>query len=398
MDITTILTKKRYISMETPKKGIISKALSSIFGATSPLANEPTVDYNNTIQTYPRYNEDTISAQALQRPYRSQNAEIIDNYDRQDTHDFLDKRGRLSRDSQYKDLFSDHYIIDSQVLDDSDDELNSDIDYIFNRYNHTNDVVNNLPERVPTSLPTNILNKETPGLRTGTQKRLPTDYPGRYPSPLALKRESFERKYVGSIDNDMRNLEREINLENDITTAQLNAKYNKYTPTYADRMYKGPGDDDRMATKNDKRLCEIVDRVSDRNKFLNELNAYVDLNDQVEVPTDINEKYKALREEYIKELTNCQNFYKAYYKLVFKYRNLKKRISRSSTTTIREKINLIKSTSHQLSIRIICDNLLTELDKNDKTIAHYQNELAIANSKIKHLEDRLAERGPASNR
>ena len=92
------------------------------------------------------------STQALQRPYRSQNAEIIDNYDRQDTHDFLDKRGRLSRDSQYKDSFSDHYIIDSQVLDDSDDELNSDIDYIFNRYNHTNDVVNNLPERVPTEL------------------------------------------------------------------------------------------------------------------------------------------------------------------------------------------------------------------------------------------------------
>ena len=390
--------------METPKKGIISKALSSIFGTTSPLTNEPTVDYNNTIQTYPRYSDDTISTQTLQRPYWSRNSEKNDNYNRQDHYDrkdkneFLDKIGRLRRDTQYKDLFSDHYVIDSQVLDDSDDDLNSDIDYIFNRYNHTNDVVNNLPEMAPTSLRTNILNREIPGLRTTTQRRLPTDYPGRYPSPLTLKKELFEPKYVGTIDRDMRNLEREINLENDITTARLNAKYNKYTPTYADRMYEGSSDGGQIPTKNDKRLREIVDRVSDRNKFLNELNAYVDLSDQVEVPTDINEKYKALREEYIKELTNCQNFYKAYYKLVFKYRNLKKQISKSSTTTIREKINLIKSTSHQLSIRIICDNLLTEVDKNDKMVAHYQNELAIANSKIKHLEDKLAERGPVSNR
>ncbi|CUM47128.1 uncharacterized protein AC631_03513 [Debaryomyces fabryi] len=383
--------------METPKKGILSKAYSSLFGPTSPLTNEPTVDYNNTIQTYPRYNEDTISTKPLQRSHR-QNAEKSENNDRQYKHDLLDKRETLGRDSQYKDLFSDHYIIDSQVLDDSDDELNSDIDYIFNRYNHTNEVVNNLSERVPGSLSTGILYRDTPGLRSRTQKRLPTDYPGRYPSPLVLKRESYEPKYVDSIDNDLKSLEREINLENDITTAQLNAKYNKYTSGYSNGAHKGSGDEDRVVTKNDKRLLEIFDRVKDRNKFLNELNAYVDLSSQVEVPTDINEKYKALREEYIKELTNCQNFYKAYYKLVFKYRNLKKQISRSSTTTMREKIKLIKSTSHQLSIRIICDNLLIEVDKNDRTIAHYQNELDIANSKIKHLEDKLAEQGPASNR
>lgn len=383
--------------METPKKGILSKAYSSLFGPTSPLTNEPTVDYNNTIQTYPKYNEDTISTRTLPRSHR-QNAEKPDNNDRQHRYDLLDKGERLSKESQYKDLFSDHYIIDSQVLDDSDDELNSDIDYIFNRYNHTNEIVNNLPERVPGNLSTSMLNSDLTDLKIRTQKRLPTDYPGQFPSPLVLKRGLYEPKIVDSIDNDLKSLEREINLENDITTAQLNAKYNKYTSGYSDGANKGPGDEVQVVNKNDKRLLEIFDRVKDRTKFLNELNAYVDLSDQVDVPIDINEKYKALREEYIKELSNCQNFYKAYYKLVFKYRNLKKQISKSSSTTIREKIKLIKSTSHQLSIRIVCDNLLAEVEKNDRMIAHYQNALAIANSKIKHLEDKLAEQGHASNR
>lgn len=371
--------------METPKKGIIGKALSSIFGTTSPLTNEPTIDYNNTIQTYPTYNEDTISTQRLRRPYRNHSMSGFDDDSRRNGPYVSDQ---INKDKNYKDLFSDQYVIDSQALDDSDDDLNSDIDYIFNRYNHTNELVNNLPKRMPSS----ISNRDS---QLDFDKKLPMGYPGRFPSPLVLLRESH-RYTSDSIDNDLKKLEREINLENDITTARLNARYNQY-PTYDTKKvgkYEALND---AANSNETRLNEMVNRISDRNKFLNELNTFVDLNDQVEVPADINEKYKALREEYIKELTNCQNFYKAYYKLVFKYRNLKKEVGNSSMTPIREKIKLIKSTSQQLSIRIVCDNLLTEIDKSDKLIAHYKNELALANSKIKHLEDKLAKQGLGIN-
>lgn len=35
--------------MQTPKKGLVERAVSSIFGPSTPLINEPTIDYNDTI-------------------------------------------------------------------------------------------------------------------------------------------------------------------------------------------------------------------------------------------------------------------------------------------------------------------------------------------------------------
>lgn len=353
--------------MESPRKSIFGRAVTSIFGPATPLTNEPTIDYNNTIQTY-GHNENIISPQGPQSQWDTATDTGTGPYSRKP-------------DSKYRELFRDEYIIDLRVLDDSDDELNTDIDYIFDKYKHTNEVVGRMPR----------------GVGELDELRLPDGYPGRYPSPLsrvgapgAPRGVSVER----DVDRDLRTLEREVDLEQDINTARLNARYNEYAGGS-----RGTG---KLGTVelgtgggNDRQLRAMVERVSDRNRFLAELNEYVDLSGLADVPANITDKYNALRAEYIKELSACQNFYRAYYKLVFKYRNLKKHVTKPTATSLREKVNLIRSTSLQLSIRTLCDSLLGELSDNDRLISHYQNELARANLKIKHLESQL-NRGPST--
>ena len=322
--------------MSSPGQGLFKRAMANVFGPSTPLENETTIDYNDTV------------------------------------------RSKASNPDRYshKDLFADDFS-EARVIEDSDEELSHDVDYIFNRYHHTNDMVKNLPRNYP-----GRFNTPEPSYEENVRKTKNNeinDYD--YQRPRERLRWASE-PFLISVDRDLKKMEEEINLERDINTARMNAGYNQF-----------PLQGSSQGRRNELDLNDLVNRVQERNSFLEKLNDYAVINEQHRLSSDIASKYDSLRKEYIEELEAHQKFYNAYYKLMFKYRTLKK-ITPSkhpnSSVIMREKVNLIKMNSLQPSVKLACNILANELDKNDNLLLYYENELSNASKRIEQLERQMS--------
>lgn len=366
--------------------GIFSKFASSIFGNPSTdLTNEPTIDYNQTIHSFPneftsnrvydhnhlddttdnyiprRYNqsnESTIPTRDYSKPFQyrttstpQQSTNIRHSYNNNHVSR-LDAR-------DYKDLFND--------INDAD--LERDYRDLLTRLNKRGYIE---PDNVTSSLPLN--------------------YPGKFIHNSAEKH----------IDKRLNDLEDEIYHE-----TKLNTKYNeklKVNDHYKNHTY------DKIISKDEKlsnELKTMKSNVEKNNEFLINLNELAEVNNHFsqngsdsgirskaidKSGQDFEAEYNKLRKEFIEELSNHQFFYKSYQRLMIKYKDLKTKLSNSNSNPnqkIKDKIKLIRSSSSQSTIKSICDNILLDLNENDLVLNSYKLELDAANLKIKQLEQKL---------
>ncbi|CUM66088.1 uncharacterized protein PRCAT00003742001 [Priceomyces carsonii] len=314
---------------------MLGEVFSNLFGASGALSNEPTIDYNQTIQSFPSNDyESTIDTRfdndASRRLQRT--GIMRDSVDPKPYDSFTN----ATSGGNFTNLFS------GVIDDESDEEINNDISSILDN-----------------------LTKTTRKFSERDEYSLPQDYPGKF-RPVTPK----ERNSSADINRQIREIETE--LENEQKRTVVNSR--------------------RMETYSQQRhLRDLVEKVEKQNAFLYHLNELVDISATEEVPSNISQKYSELKEEYIKELSNIKTFYEAYYKLVLKYRDLKKKKKPApSLVSVKEKIRLIKSTSNQASIRSTCENILRELSDNENTAGYYKDELKKANERIKELEALLS--------
>lgn len=385
--------------MQTPKKGLVERAVSSIFGPSTPLINEPTIDYNDTIASTTgtkRYTAqrdglgtlmDTRLVSEQQFPRRSRSSAGLGAFaaprSRTAVSDATSLVGALRRPAA-------GYVVEPNLFDDSDDDLHDDLEYIFQRYNDTGEIMRGLHARThedrPHDFPTSgdLLTGDLRAAGTTVGSRPPPERSpeGRYgAASLGAARRAYDsaaRSGAGSIG--VTHIDSATDsLENDIHVAALNTHRNK-TPFKqgADALQHYESEVTQLLHCNTAALADLAD--------------FVTLHDPHALSADLQARYNALRDDYIRELRNTETFYKAYYKLVFKYRTLKKLVKQASSSTIRERIKLIRAASTHESIRADCDQLLADIDASDKLVAYYQSQLAAANARIADLELRLAEK------
>lgn len=124
-----------------------------------------------------------------------------------------------------------------------------------------------------------------------------------------------------------------------------------------------------------EKLRQLAQSIDKHNEFLSELEAAVDTRaDDAETWLD---KYNKLHHEYTQELIKCNQFYEAYYKLAFKYAELKRQ---SHTTTrsefqsdtqleaLLENLNIIKTVTTNQSIARRCTSAIAELKSFEETV------------------------------
>ncbi|KAG2732344.1 hypothetical protein G9P44_004761 [Scheffersomyces stipitis] len=325
--------------------------------STTPLTNEPTIDYNNTIHTIAS-ERNRLSPSRFNTESRSNSNYVLDYSD-----DELDSEEELTRDFQ---RISRNLTRSTESIRDWDLPTN-----------------HSLPTNYPGKFPKSTRTQEAQ-VSNGAHKGAGTygDHVSRTYEPLSDRVPSadYSENFIEKSDTteQIAKLEQEINEE-------LRSS--------------------RKRTKTDGiQLDSVILKVKQQNQFLSNLNELIDINNSDQeidnIPSSILRKYQALKEAYIKELNNSQVFYKGYYKLIGKYRQLKNagngvRSSAPDVNTsksgffIKEKVRLIKSSTKEENIKLICVNILRELDAmedKDKTIAKYKQDLDAANERIRQLE------------
>ncbi|WEJ95917.1 hypothetical protein PSN45_003448 [Yamadazyma tenuis] len=137
-------------------------------------------------------------------------------------------------------------------------------------------------------------------------------------------------------------LEQEINQE---SLTKLNTKFN-HTNIKLDQF---------------KTLKSLNDQIVENNRVLSKFDELLKINNDPElrIPDKDNERYNNLRSEYLSELTNHQVFYQNYLKLFQKYKNLKS----DKYAKVIAKLELIRDTTEENSIKLICTNLLNDFSK-----------------------------------
>jgi len=320
-----------------------------LFGSnddTTSLINEPTIDYNNTL--YSQTSRVSAREPSPDLPRRRWNMgrenETLDSRigtANEGIRGTESSRGRAN------------------IIDFSDDELDSDQE-LTRDYNILVDNFTRPSKKLVDS-----------------EFSLPSNYPGKFNmkhtrngsidlfKSMNNKPNSIENLYDVKINQEMDKLQQEINRE-------INSK--KYQPKKL-------------------RINSVLVKIREQNEFLEYLNQLVDINhSENQVPSNLLQKFNELKKDYINELKGSQALYQGYYKLILKYRNLRKKPTSNtnkSAFSIKEKIRLIKSKTTQEQIKLICSNILHEieqLENKDATITRLQNELDAANQKIRLLE------------
>lgn len=373
--------------------------MSSIFGPSTPLTNEPTIDYNDTIAStagtlrYTAHRDDLLALMDTHLvggerfPRRGRSSSGLGAFaapsGRTAVPDAASLMGALRRPAA-------GYVVEPDQFDDSDDDLHGDLEYVFQRYNDTGEIMRGLDARAHRDRPHGYSSADVApagdlrpaGATSGPRQRPERSPAGRYGAAslgaARRARDPAARSGAGGISVTHSDSAAD-SLENDIHVAALNAHRNlapfKQGP---DALQHCESEVKQLLRGNTAALADLAD--------------FVNLNDPHALSTDLQARYDALRDDYIRELRNTETFYKAYYKLVFKYRTLKKLVKQASSSTIRERIKLIRAASAHESIRADCDQLLADIDASDKLVAYYQSQLAAANARIADLELRLAEK------
>lgn len=113
-------------------------------------------------------------------------------------------------------------------------------------------------------------------------------------------------------------------------------------------------------------LNELNNKVTENNEFLKNLNYLVDINEDFELQVnaetqDSSEQYTKLRDEFLSELNNYQTFYKDYINFFKNYQNMKK-----FNGKLVNKLKMIKDSSNENSVIFIINNLLNEINSLDE--------------------------------
>ena len=421
-------------------KTLFGKAINGIFGPSTPLTNEPTIDYNTTI---PSYRHDDFSL----------------------------------HNNKPRDLFGD-------IEDESDDELNNDLNMVYNQFTQNNTrlsdslrSLHSIPDNYPgkfrpydddisrpiepsigynrqsvneppfipdrfsnnsdvflSSGPRNYKNRYTPrqsdsykrytnedrlnklyGLHDDSYKQGPLPYDHLPYEPLNVSNRSLpnrslpnrslpngplpngplpngplsdrplsNRPYSDRPYSDRPFSDRPDIPLTDISNRPYNGVFNKYNPSEVTRkpssfdedlelkrlheeVNKEINKETKYNTKfnensfklqldNLKQINDVSQTINDNNKVLEHLNGLINMNQSDDVG---NRDYDQLKKEYLNELINYQNFYKSYLKLFSKYKQLKKHYN---DRNIAKKIKLIRETTNENSVKLMCNNLLDELN------------------------------------
>lgn len=109
-------------------RNIFSKAFDGLFGPGSPIPNEPTIDYENTIHSF-KSNPNIESSSSYNYPRE------YTNYSSRDDSSY----GIRLNDTNY----NTKRVPSRYIYDDSDDELNKDMSQVYNQFNENSSKLSN---------------------------------------------------------------------------------------------------------------------------------------------------------------------------------------------------------------------------------------------------------------
>lgn len=381
------------------------KSITNLFGPPSPILNEPTIDYNHTINSInlndsttnssyryspkvyqePQFNRSRSSSVPRDRFIPDINDSLFNKYDKQlDSdikYDNLTSENDYSRPiSEYTDRF--RRIDRLKPLNEprivGDKPYNIDSNYEpSSRFGGSNYSINSNM---------GVTNKDdfsrrSPIPRVNTSRFEQPDIPkpryqsSRFETPRydnSMHDRPKSESNISRLEPRFEPLSRidripKLDYQNSIPEKpRINSTYKddfKIPSRYDHNPIKIYQDVPPVSVKEDykikqfdlKFLSELNQKVENNNKFLEKLNDLVDCKKEAEEDDD-NVKYNELRSQYIKELKTYQEFYENYITMFQEFKDLKDRNRKVLT-----KIRLIKNTTDDNSIKLICNNILDDL-------------------------------------
>lgn len=147
------------------------------------------------------------------------------------------------------------------------------------------------------------------------------------------------------------------------------------------------------------KLQVLLDSIDAKNEFLSELNELVDITNSEDL--DIDKANQQLYNDYTEELIKCNKFYEAYYKLAFKYGELKGKKEKSDDLetdvlceNISDNLKLIKTLSTKSLVLAKCDLISVSLTKYQNKVQRQwqtlQEDIISLKEKNNQLESRCS--------
>jgi FtsZ-binding cell division protein ZapB len=326
--------------------GFLFRTLKALYGSEPAVINEPTVDYNG-------FNQDGHTNTSHRNSVASESTIYS-------TSDF----GRRHRpSSSYRDMFHESQM---RYLD---DDISNDLELVYHQQDDT----------------------------CMKLKSLPYNYPGSFPSESRDESQYSGPSNIGECDYRRRFSGRTLGLGTHDDAAALGGKDTfAQPPATTPALYKEcqpakslmapEATQLRLARANANihtmcsiykpdKIRQLAQSIDKHIEFLVELEAAVDTGaDDAELWLD---KYEKLHHEYTQELIKCNQFYEAYYKLAYKYADLKRQ---SHTTThpdfqpntqfeaLLENLNIIKTITTNQSIARRCTSAIAELKSFEEAV------------------------------
>lgn len=308
--------------------------------------NEPTVDYNG-------FNQDGYTNISRQHSVASES-----------TINSTSDVGRRHRpSSSYREMF---HGSQRRYLD---DDISNDLELVYHQHDDTCMKLKSLPYNYPGSFPSESRDKSQ---HSGSSNIGECAY---------RRRVSGRRPGLVTYDDATAIGNRDTLARSPATTFAL---YEESQPTKSLmapeatqlRLAKANANVHTMCSiyKADK-LRQLAQSIDKHNEFLGELEAAVDTRaDDAETWLD---KYEKLHHEYTQELVKCNQFYEAYYKLAFKYAELKKQSHATTRSEFQpdtqfeallENLNIIKTVTTNHSIARRCSLAIADLKSFEEAV------------------------------
>lgn len=227
---------------------------------------------------------------------------------------------------------------------------------------------------------------------------LPQTYPGKYPSPYIHRSSSFDDLLSSSAVKNFAQAKSNTKLNQ-------NLKDHNDDDTFATRkLYSRKQRDDTKksdTTTKQMMLDEqlLLDSIDQNIAELDNITRHINgLKLQNESNSELELKYKEIRQELITELKKSKKLYDSYYQFVNKYRDLKRKYKENTESleiqidlrNLKKENGLLKEEnellSHKLKNREDNDITITDLKSSLKNSSNFEVTLR---RKIKYLEDKL---------
>lgn len=227
---------------------------------------------------------------------------------------------------------------------------------------------------------------------------LPQTYPGKYPSPYIHKSSSFDdllsssavKNFAQAKSNTRLNQQlRDHNDDDTFATRKLYSRKRDIDTKKSDTTTKQIMLDEQLLLDSIDQNISELDNIT---RHINGLKLQDKKNSEIEL------KYKEIRQELITELKKSKKLYDSYYQFVNKYRDLKKKYKENTESletqltlrNLQKENNFLKEEnellSHKLKLKEENDVTITDLKSSLK---HSSNFEVTLRRKIKYLEDKI---------